>query len=201
MYLYNNKSIFRILLVVCLLTACGTGTDDQRFTYFDIDSLINENVAFLLTAKATLHKNASIDEKKDSASFTPKDSASWAHELDIFRQIDLINKPANRTQYQVDSGLNDTNSNLHLIVYTTKADLPLKFLKLYYYKQVANLKKIETLYEDNNALYKSVRYLSLEFQSVREKNIITSYNIHGGQKMMLGDSTVFALQASIKLPD
>ena len=59
------------------------------------------------------------------------------------------------------------------------------------------VRKIEAEYNARNALYKSTRLLTLEFEEVEGKSRLTSYAVDGGQKMFLDDSVQYTIDAAI----
>ncbi|HRG11108.1 MAG TPA: hypothetical protein PLJ08_21220, partial [Cyclobacteriaceae bacterium] len=75
------------------------------------DSLINRQQQELLAAKATLTKTVSLDSSIEEITFEV-DSLVLAKELDVFRQLDIINKPGFKGQYKISDGEKDSRSNL-----------------------------------------------------------------------------------------
>ena len=51
--------------------------------------------------------------------------------------------------------------------------------------------------DEETSLYKSSRFLTLEFQNINNKNVLTSYSVKGGQKMIMGDSVIFSVKGKI----
>lgn len=140
-----------------------------------------------------------INNETQDTTFVPKDSATWASELDIFSEIGMINKPINRGNYDIEEGLSDPSSNLTVRTYLAKRNLSIVYLKLYYQDNPSKLRKVDALYTQQNALMKTSRSLTLEFTDVYEKNILTSYSIDGMQKMFVGDSVTFKITGSVQL--
>jgi hypothetical protein len=93
----------------------------------------------------------------------------------------------------------DSKSNLTVKSFATTEDLPVRFLKIYYQKSLSQLRKIEAQYNEANSLYSSRRFLTMEFENVYNKTILTSYSISGGQKMFLDDSVQYNIDANIVL--
>ena len=102
MFLSKNKSqLFALLVTAGILCACGEKVKTTGL--YNIDSLVSAQVVMLAESNATLQKSATIGANLDSSVYVPGDSA-WNTELAIFRQLNVINKPVNRSNYIVDDG-------------------------------------------------------------------------------------------------
>jgi hypothetical protein len=180
---------------VFFLTACNRM--DQRYdkAYFDFDSLINVQVAELIKSKVTINKISVINGKTDSSSFVP-DSLNLANELDVFRQLDLINKPLYRSSYDLREGEKDTRSNLLIRSYRAKSPSPVPFVKFYYQASSNDIKKMESFFREENALYKTSRNLTLLFDDSSGSPLLSGYQLSGSQKMILSDTVNFSVEVS-----
>ena len=167
--------------------------------YLDMDSLINEQVHYLMKSKASLKKEATIGDKKASAS-TLLDSAAWSHELDVFRQLDLINRPIYRGVYELKDGVKDARSNLLIRSYEAAANSPVPYLRLYYQNTPSRLKKLEALFQETNSLYGSKRRLEMYFDDTTGKPFVKGYLIEGDQKMILSDSVHYIIRSEVVYP-
>src|SRR5262245_46883071 len=117
----NRKKIIFIgigLSLLISLTACETKR--EPFTFYPIDSLVSAQVMTLTAMKAQLQKQAVLGKTEDTITYSPKDSLAWLEELEIFSQLQAINKPANRGSYLVDDSLYDPGSNLTVKAFTSK---------------------------------------------------------------------------------
>jgi hypothetical protein len=193
------KPVVFILLIVFALASCETKRTDAKY-YYALDSVLNEQVQYLTLSHATLSKKASIDGKEESTSFVPKDTTRWKYELDVFAELNDINKPANVGKYRIAQSVKDANSNLLIYTIESTEQLPVVFLKVYYLDNLSNIRRIEGLYREESSLLKSSRELSIEFQNINNKIVLTSYSITGGQKMLLGDSVQFSVNGMVTLP-
>jgi hypothetical protein len=202
MFYWNNnlKLILRVsaaAYLIIVLTGCES--DKEKNTFYPIDSLVTAQIVTLTTVGAELHKEVALGKQRNTVSYIPKDTSAWVNELDIFRQLETINKPVNRDSYIVDDGLYDPGSNLTVKAFSTIEELPVKSMRIYYSQTSRKPRKIEAQYNEENALYKSSRKLSMEFQQVNNKTVLTSYSILGGQKMVMGDSVIFSIKAQIQI--
>ena len=190
------RIILLCLLGGFLMVSCKK-SPDQADTYFD--SLVVAQVKYLSAANPSITKIARMDGKEDQAIFVP-DPAIWKNELDVFLQLALFERPAYHDAYHMTDGLHDEKSNLLIRRYATDRDIPIAELKFYYYKELKNLKKIEAVYRQANALYSTTRRLVLEFEEVNGMPVLNAYAIDGSQKMILSDSMKFSIQAKITSP-
>lgn len=187
------------LLGISLLISC-TQTPESTTLYYPIDSLIQSQVNYLAQSKAILNKKAEIDGKEETSLFLPRDSAAWAHELDIFSELEIINKPIHAGKYRIESGLRDTNSNLTIKSFTSTDQLPVVYLKIFYLDWPSKIRRIESLYQEENSLLKGSRFLIMEFEEVNNNLALTYFSIEGGQKMFLGDAVKFSVNGEVTLP-
>jgi hypothetical protein len=112
--------------------------------------------------------------------------------------MDMINKPTNKVYYQADD-LSDIRSNLNVKAFSTKEDLPIRYLSVYYHDDISKLRKLEAEFNELNSLYKSSRMLVMEFQQMGNNVVLTSYEIVGGQKMFLGDSVQYNIKGTLSI--
>ncbi len=186
---------FSLIISAVLLTACNKQNEKYDKAYFDFDSLVNAQVDVLAKAHSTLAKSVSLDGKVDQSSHAT-DSTLLAQELDVFRQLDLINKPLYRNTYEVIDGEKDTQSNLRVKRYKAKTPAPIAFVTFYYHDDFTQIKKIESVYQETNSLYATKRQLRLEFDDSTGTMVLSKYRMTGSQKMILSDSVKFTIEAS-----
>lgn len=186
-----------LIVAICGLLACGCGSENRTTTsLYDIDSLIRDQIRHFIDQKIEIKKKAVLNGVEKETIVEPKDSADWEEELAIFSELDIINRPINRTLYKVEE-IKDKESNLHIKSFTTTEELPVRYLKVYYFKTIDRIRKIEAQYNAQNSLYKSARMLTLEFEEIGGRAVLTSYAVDGGQKMFLDDSVQYTIDAGI----
>jgi hypothetical protein len=198
--LITDRKLPALFFVSLLLLICSCNRRAEVATLYNIDSLVSAQVDYLSSKKATLYKTASIGREKDDSVYVPKDTLAWKNELDIFRQLHVINKPINRDYYIIDDGLFDPSSNLTVKAFSAIENLPVRYLRIFYQESIRKPRKIEALFHDQNELYKSGRLLIMEFQQINNKSVLTSYAIEGGQKMILSDTVAFLIKGKITIP-
>lgn len=186
-----------IVLSLLVLTVMSCDSKRQPAAFYPIDSLVTGQIQYLTRIRAGLFKEALLSGKTDTLTYTPDDTLAWINELDIFRKLNVINKPVNIGSYLVDDRLFDPGSNLTVKAFTSLKKLPVVYLKIYYQGNIEKPRKIEALYDEGNTLYQSARLLSMHFQQIDNRTILTSYVIKGGQKMVFGDSVAFYISGKI----
>ncbi len=188
----------RIIVLILLgsLVSCADGKKTKAL--YPVDSLLQAQANYLSARKAHLKKIVILGGKEEEISLAPKDIIAWRNELEIFTALDVINKPINRSYYSIED-LSDSRSNLKVKAFTTKEDLPVRFIKIYYYQSPNKLRRLEAQFKESNSLYTSLRDLTMDFQQFGDTIVLTSYNIVGGQKMMLDDTVQYRITGSLGL--
>lgn len=184
-----------IFLFVLLFVFAGCQPVNQEYDkpYFDFDSLIIAQERALVATHSTLNKKVMLNGQGDTSSRL-LDSVTVAYELDVFRQLDLINKPLYTKAYKITDGKKDSQSNLIKREYIALTPSPIPVVTFYYQGSFDQLKKIESLYTENNSLYATQRKLILEFENSSGKLLLSRYVLTGDQKMILSDSVQFSIE-------
>src|SRR5690606_4169452 len=196
MYLSRNSGLWLVLLVL-LLAACERKAQRRAQAFYDLDSLLNTQITRLVELQPSLEKEAVINGESAKVVLRDLDSASWAREFEIFRQLDLNEKTRNASQYRGEHGLRDATSNLAIIQYTAMQPLPLSYVRIYYQDTPEKIRRIEGEIFEENRLYASGRFLAMEFTDMNGGLAVVGYEIRGGQKMILGDSMKFAIKGAL----
>ncbi len=183
-----------VVLAMVLLTGCSERQSAARKPFYNLDSLVAFQVDHL-KGRYELNKLVEIDGKKEATRFVP-DSAQWANELNIFRQIEQVNKAAFRDAYVVNES-RDTNSNLTVREIRAQGKAPVSMVRLFYLRDISDLRKIEATIQDDNALYVNTRRLTMEFEPANSIHLVQRYRIEGVQKMVMDDSVHFVIAGEI----
>lgn len=192
----KRRCAFVLLKVAVAVSLAACESQNPPATFYPIDSLVSGQAAYLANRQASLKKNALLDNDTTSVRYVPDDT-DWRKELEIFRKLDEINKPVNKTNYEVVDGLQDPGSNLSVRSIASREDLPIVYLKVYYQGSPDRPRKIEAMYDEKNLLYRSVRVLAMHFRQIGSETVLTSYSIEGGQKMMFSDSVTFGVSGTV----
>jgi len=185
-----------VLILIGSLVSCSEGKKTKAL--YPIDSLLQAQANYLSARKAHLKKIVLLGGKEEEISLSPKDIIAWRNELEIFTALDVINKPINRSYYSIED-LSDSRSNLKVKAFTTTEDLPVRYIKIYYYQSPNKLRRLEAQFKESNSLYTSLRDLTMDFQQFGDTIVLTSYNIVGGQKMLLDDTVQYHITGSLAL--
>ncbi len=183
------------IIICCAFSSC----QKQKVTYkgyYNIDSLVEAQIHYLPTLKISLSKETGLNGKTDSIQIVAKDTVLWSKELEVFKQLNIINRPINANLYRAEN-VPDVKSNLMVRTFIPNKKLTVEYLKIYYDGSVTNLRKVEALYHEENLLYGSARKLSMEFENIYNKITLINYSIDGKQKMLFGDSVKFFLKGRV----
>ena len=186
---------FYLIVFAGLVCACNRENLKYDKPYFDFDSLVHTQVLKLSKAKAKVQKRTFLNGKKDSAAFVP-DTTQWKHEFDAFQQLDVINKPRYKDNYQMKQQ-DDDHSNLIVRVYSAKIKSLVPEVKFFYQDGFKKLKKIEAIFLEGNVLYSTSRKLTIKFEEQQGKPMISEYRVKGFQKMILSDSVKFSIEGKL----
>lgn len=183
------------VFVLLLLSACSPSPSTTAKTYFNFDSLIQRQVG-LVGSKDSLEKESEMGATKDRVVLS-LDSVLLKSELDIFKQIDMINRPTYLGMYERFDGLSDSKSNLKVRLLQAKIKSPISFVRFYYQDEFYKLRKIEAVFRESNSLYSTQRNMTLDFDLINGRSLLAHYSIVGGEKMIMSDSVSFNLQGTL----
>ena len=184
-----------VYILLFLLTACR---QEQKSTqkYFDFNGLIDDQISELSQRKRVLDKVADIGGLTSDTTFLPS-STGWETELEIFRELEIINKPAFQKAYTLVDPVKDTKSNLLIRRYVAASE-PIPQIEFYYQKEFSRLKRIEASISERNILYSTRRILKMEFDEGEEGHpLLIRYSMDGYQKMFLRDTIHLSMTGEI----
>jgi hypothetical protein len=185
--------IFVVLTALVYFSCSGSATSSDS-TIYDMDSLINAQVNALMRGKRQLSKKATIGEQTASVTLIP-DSAGWATELAVFRQLEIAERPVHRDRYKLEVK-DDPNSNLRIRSFTGEGT-PVPMIRFFYLNDPADVRRIESRYSERNALYISTRDLVMEFEEEDHTLVLRHFRVNGFQKIVMGDSVYFSVEGEV----
>jgi len=186
------RTIF-FVVVIGMMCSCKHQNLKCDKPYFDFDSLANVQVKKLNEAKETVSKKTFLNNENDSTAFIPNEE-QWKNELNELVQLDIINKPSFKGAYHF-ADTKDEHSNLQVRTYSTTKKSPVAWVKFYFLNDFKNLKKIESIYHEENTMVSSQKKLLVDFDDSLQ---IKHYHIQGFQKMILNDSVKFSVDGKIQ---
>lgn len=187
-----------LLVAIALLFSCSDKKIAGPKPFYNVDSLISIQVKHL-KGKYELNKFVFIDEKEEHMRIVP-DSTRWASELEVFRLIDQINKPAFRSNYDVTES-RDTNSNLTVreISLRPGTEAPVLGVKFYYLRDPSDLRRIVAMVGTDNALYTKMQVFTIEFEPVNGVQLVQRYRIEGTEQMVMDDVVHFVVAGEVAM--
>ncbi|MEM7107187.1 MAG: hypothetical protein AAF519_03090 [Bacteroidota bacterium] len=188
--------MIRILaLLIIALTSCEGVQPSVVEDYFSLQDVLDSQYKLLAETRSSLYKVATAGNDSAQVLIHP-DSVDWRKELGIFERLD-INKPKLKGQFRI-AMEEDEFSNLTIKSYTAlNNEAEVKYLKLFYLEEESNFRKLAAEWQESNPIYTSKRSLTLFFEDLSGKIILSGYEISGIQKMLLQDEKAFSLQAKI----
>ncbi len=182
--------------VILLFIAACSQEHKSNQKYFDFDRLIDDQISEMNQRKRVLDKTADMEGIQSDTTFLPS-GKGWESELEIFRELEKINKPAYRNTYLVTDPVKDTRSNLLIRRYAAPSE-PVSIVEFYYQSEISHLKKIEASITEKNILYTTHRILKMEFEEGEDgRPLLIRYSLNGFQKMFLQDTVRLSMQGQI----
>jgi hypothetical protein len=159
---------------------------------FDMDSLLDAQISLLGSTRATGIKQVSVGDQRDSVQLAAG-SQTWKSELESFRQLGVINRPAYRDLYQI---RNINQDSVFVKTFHASGDLP-SSVELALTYSGGRLQRLSGTYSVHNNLYNMLRQVELEFGDYQGKPILMRYTVTGVQKMVVGDSVQYSLDGKV----
>jgi hypothetical protein len=181
-------------LLILIVGACAQERTSTK-KFFDFNGLIDEQISQLSQQARVLDKEAQMSTTLSDTAFLPSANA-WEAELEMFRQLETLNKPTFQNAYQIEDPVKDTRSNLKIRQYKAQ-EAPITEVRFYYQDEFSRLKKIDAKITEKNLLFTSHRDLTMEFDEKDGKPLLIRYGMRGYQKMILRDTVRFSVQGEI----
>ncbi|HQQ82507.1 MAG TPA: hypothetical protein PK059_04910 [Cyclobacteriaceae bacterium] len=187
--------MFKTLLffVAAMTTGCQQATT-QTEKILDFRGMIDRQVDQLSSEQRHLTKVAVMDQNQSDSTFLPTRSI-WARELEIFMELELVNKPAYKNAYALQDSIDDPSSNLYIRQYAAPG-APVPLIRLFY-RDKDHLKRLEATMLETNLLYSTERKLTLEFDEENKQAVLSQYSIAGFEKMAGSDTIRFNIQGQV----
>lgn len=164
--------------------------------YFDVPTLVNQQLQWLDSLNPPVALQASISGQTQTQTIQ-KDSTAWAEAFDLFRQAD-INQPVLQGSYEETDRA--TQDSLRVRTYRSKrarrAEIP--YLRVFYQDSLANVYRIETMFQEDNVLYSTSRKMWMTFDLRQGKPRVTAFETQGKQKMILRDSVTYFARGELQ---
>lgn len=187
------KQQIYFFVALLLLSACQAPntSDNKEKKYFEVESLITQQIKWLEKIKPKVEKQVVVDGKLEQKTIEVQ---SWAKELEMFMQADL-NKPALRDAYTKKDSL---ANNEKFTIYTAReARTAVRRLRIAWDGQQA--KSLQAWIRNENYLYISTRHLTLLLASQPPQNqwLVQQYSIETMQKMIFNQARSYRLVAKV----
>lgn len=187
------KNYFLLLLLFifygCVPTSATKEVDKK---YFDLIQFTDNLVKELAMQKPQVQKKIFLDGETDNVT---SDTLNWEKELALFKEAD-INSPSLRDSYEIDE-----DKLRNTLTYTAKeSKLKVKEIKLIFDEQSqankVSIKQVKIFFSEDNQLYEVQRDLAMELKNSQ----LLAYSIKGFQKVILKDSLIYEINATINQP-
>lgn len=175
--------------------SAGTAGAPVRPVYYDVQGFLNEQIQHLNTTRPAVTK-AVLEDGQPAETQQTRD-IRWERELTLFQEVD-INRPALRDYFTVtrqqDPATGHTTETYHR---KPDAYTMVEFLEVELDGQ-QRLRQLRAATRQDNMLLYSHRDLALSATPVGNTSRITTYHIRGVQKLILADSTRYAVRGQIQ---
>ncbi len=190
---FRKLSSFIFLSTIFLVSACQNDVDDKNEvkTYYDLKGFIENQIVYLNDKKPMVNKTAGLGGQHVTNHLKDID---WKKELELFVQADL-NKPSYRQSYNIDR----KDSSTYEYRIKPNVELPVRYLKIVVDSAVHQPVYVKALFQSANKIYKSEK--TIELTRIQTDNVweLSSYEVHGYQKLIFMDRKDFDIVAKIGL--
>ena len=199
----SMKTLLLLFLVLTCFTSCQQDVVSQlqNTPYFDLKGLINQQITMLDSLNPPVEILGKIESQQEKTTLH-KDSSAWRASLKLFTDAD-INQPVLQGRYTVEDST-DTQQGLKIRLYRVRnnKDSSIPYMRIYYQDTLtrANVKRIETEFQEYNMLYSTQRKMSASFEKFHGNPRILEYETTGKQKMLFKDSVTYSMLAKIDYP-
>lgn len=192
---------FVAILFLGLVACVPESSNSVRTTeYFDLDSLISNQVELLTESNVKVNKMVRIGNEQETQQLA-FDSTGWRKELRLFAESD-INTPILSGVYEATYGRPDSLSNLTVDSFVAMDEGPkVRRMDLFYLKELGGLRRVEILQGENNELYMLRRKLRLTFGNGIDKQMLSGYSVEVVQQLVTQDTVTLEVVADVVQDD
>ncbi|MGB3586579.1 MAG: hypothetical protein WBA23_08575 [Tunicatimonas sp.] len=191
-----------ITFLLFSITACDytnqVSEELNQEPYYDLTGLVERQLAHLNSLRPSVEIMATINGQQEVETMQ-KDSADWVETLKLFSEAS-INRPVLQGSYQVKDSTDQNGLNIRIYRAQQPADVEIPYLAVYYQDTLQNVRKIETVFLEKNALYRTERRMEMQLSSSEQGPLLTKYQSSGTQKMIFRDSVHYRVEATLKYP-
>ncbi len=191
-----GKRVLLIAAVCCSLISALWGCDAAGSAassapgYFDLEALVEEQIALLSAEKPEVEKYLAFDGQRDTV-FTRE--INWKDDLAFFFQAG-INKPALNGIYSVTK----PDSVTELYELTKDGAFQVRSVKVKYSADTGEVDDVELNSVVEGLLFDTQRILKLKLNGEKGSNRLVSYEIKGEQQLKLGKKKSFEITGLVR---
>ncbi len=185
------KKITTLFFLSFLCIACVPTTDisNAEKKYFDLTKFVQQQTEMLNAQKRKVKKQVNLSGQADEIQ---TDTLDWEKELALFREAD-INSPSLRDSYEISE--DKVNG---IVIYTAKEEKQkVREISIIFGEnntvEKVNIKEIKIVFSEDNQLYEIQRTMEMQLKN----NLLSAYSIKGFQKVILKDSLVYDISATL----
>lgn len=189
----RNWILFLLTLGVCW--GCRPPETEVGNKLYNFDSLLTAQAKQWSAGGAALIKSTSVNSVRDSVLLS-MNASDWQREVEVYKKLESVNRPSYRTQYR-ERQYDDPRSNLTVREFEA-AHAPVGLLRFYFLHSPEKLQRIEAFHREQSFFFHAERQFVLQFESPGSGRVI-QFAQRGGQKIVLGDTTVFSISGRVQL--
>lgn len=190
------KLKYLLLLFIMGFYACDTVTKSEPIrtgVYFDLVELLDEQTELLEAHNAKLTSELSVNGETETIIMELDSASQWKEQLTLFYQAD-INKLGLEKAYLTEQLLPGENQR-KIIDQAISSKAIVRLIEYNY--SFDELKNIRILIKDENTVYDFSKELNLNFTTLNDKSLLSSFSIIGNQDMILKSKLNYSLNAKI----
>ncbi|MEH0156797.1 hypothetical protein V6R21_21885 [Limibacter armeniacum] len=180
----KHLHFYFLVFIAAIAGGCTNpeSTTYQETNYFDIVKLVQSQIDYLESNKATVNKEVWLDGQHET---TQVKQVDWQKELTLFVETDL-NKPVLRGSYQVEKSSNKTTYSA--------IEKNLEIQQVDVIRDGDQLKEVRIKLLEDNMLFTFEKNLVMTFDQASHLN---SYKVEGLKKVIFLSPSNFTIEGSI----